>query len=171
MNKLNEDRFKMIDVFRKLITEYKFINEKKLNNIQAYSLAIKLENSIHNKVPITKNNYAYSSECFKILSNIKSIQVYNNKIIPNILDKLVNNEIDINEIGLMSSHELYPDKSAEIYDYIKTRSNQQVNKKYTTKYICPNCKARKAEFTNYNDKCADELPRILYTCTYCKYTW
>jgi DNA-directed RNA polymerase subunit M/transcription elongation factor TFIIS len=78
--------------------------------------------------------------------------------------RICNNEIDIDLIAYMSSRELQPHKSEEIYDIINTRKQQRIETKTSTQHQCFKCGNWKTTEQEYQIRSLDEGSTILVQC-------
>lgn len=115
-----------------------------------------------------KFNYLYYLNCNKITKNLDiESEVESDYLI----NKILNNEIDINIIGSLSSEQLCPDKSQNIKDNLNKRNNQHIKVKTSTLYTCKNCKRKEVSIFQVQIKALDEGSNLSLTCQFCKYHW
>ncbi len=112
--------------------------------------------------------YLYNLYCNKITKNLDIESEVNSDYL---INKIINNEIDINTIASLSSDKLCPDKSKNIKDTINQRNNQQLNIKTSTLYKCKNCGKKKVTIHEYQARSLDEGSNLSLTCTFCNYRW
>lgn len=112
--------------------------------------------------------YLYYLTCNKITKNLDpDSEVQSNYLI----NKILNNEIDITKIGSMTSDELSPDKSQNIKEALNLRNNQQIKVKTSTLYTCRNCKKKEVSIREYQGRSLDEGSNLSLTCLFCNYNW
>jgi DNA-directed RNA polymerase subunit M/transcription elongation factor TFIIS len=85
------------------------------------------------------------------------------------LAKLFN--LDLKQIGYMSSNELNPHINQHIYDEIETRNSQTVVVKTTEMYLCGRCKKRKAKYWKAQTRSGDEGYTYFVECQVCWFQW
>jgi DNA-directed RNA polymerase subunit M/transcription elongation factor TFIIS len=105
----------------------------------------------------------YSTECYRILSNLE--------LSSTTLDLIIDNKIDLNDIAKIDSASLNPDGSRFEREEIKIRSEQKVEKKCTTRYKCGKCGTSKAEINKNQRSAGDELETITFVCLNCNNSW
>lgn len=112
--------------------------------------------------------YLYYLTCNKITKNLDpESEVQSDYLI----NKILNNEIDITKIGSMTSEDLCPDKSQNIKNVLNLRNNQQIKIKTSTLYTCKNCKRKEVSIFQVQIKALDEGSNLSLTCQFCKYHW
>ena len=112
--------------------------------------------------------YLYYLTCNKITKNLDpESEVQSNYLI----NKILNNEIDVTQIGSMTSEDLCPDKSQNIKNVISKRYNQEIKVKMSTLYTCRNCKRKEISIKEYQARSLDESSNLSLTCQFCNYHW
>lgn len=112
--------------------------------------------------------YLYQLYCNKITKNldneseVKSIYLIN---------KIINNEIDLINIADMNSDSLCPEKSDNIKRNLNLRNQQKLNYKTSTLYKCKNCGKKEVKIREYQGRSLDEGSNLSLTCTFCNYNW
>jgi DNA-directed RNA polymerase subunit M/transcription elongation factor TFIIS len=108
---------------------------------------------------------------FLTLYNIITYRVQKNLIyskdVPGsiyLIDKIIDGEINIKNIGKMKSRELRPDITKEIYDDIEKRKQQKVFKKYSNQHKCFKCGGRKTTEVELQLRSLDEGSTLIVTC-------
>jgi DNA-directed RNA polymerase subunit M/transcription elongation factor TFIIS len=115
-----------------------------------------------------KFNYLYQLFCNKITKNLDiESEVQSNYLI----NKVLNNDLDITKIAHMTSDELCPDKSKIIKENLNMRNNQQLNFKTSTLYKCRNCGKKEVKIQEYQGRSLDEGSNLSLTCNFCNYNW
>jgi DNA-directed RNA polymerase subunit M/transcription elongation factor TFIIS len=77
----------------------------------------------------------------------------------------------ITKIGYMSSIELNPIISKNIYQELELRASQNIQIKYSEMYPCKNCGKRKARVREIQTRSSDEGGTIFVTCLSCGNVW
>lgn len=113
----------------------------------------------------------YSAICYKILANLSPLSSDVNDNYHEFGRKLLRQEIDPNDVAKFSSYELCPHANANIYIDIAIRSEQKINKKYTSRYPCPKCHESRAEQEEVTSRAADEITQYRLICLNCQYRW
>jgi DNA-directed RNA polymerase subunit M/transcription elongation factor TFIIS len=115
-----------------------------------------------------KFKYLYQLFCNKITKNLDiESEVKSDYLI----NKILNNELDIMKLALMSSDELCPDKSKNIKENLNLRNNQHLNIKTSTLYKCKNCGKKEVKIQEYQGRSLDEGSNLSLTCNFCNYNW
>jgi len=109
----------------------------------------------------------YSNKCgviYNLLNyNSSSNRLYNSTLLENI----INNKINIKEIGSKSEKELCP-KSIELEKkQIELRSEQHVKEKESNLFRCPKCKERRVTYREVQLRSIDEAPDYSCKCLNC----
>jgi DNA-directed RNA polymerase subunit M/transcription elongation factor TFIIS len=115
-----------------------------------------------------KFTYLYYLNCNKITKNLDIESEVNSSYL---INKILQNSININNIASMSSDELCPDKSQNIKDTINLRTNQQIKIKTSTLYQCRNCKKKEVKIQEYQGRSLDEGSNLSLTCLFCNFNW
>lgn len=112
--------------------------------------------------------YLYYLTCNKITKNLDPESEVNSDYLINLI---INNQIDINTIGSLTSDELCPDKSENIKDTINKRNNQEVKIKTSTLYTCRNCNHKEVTIKSVQIRALDESASLSLTCQFCNFNW
>lgn len=187
---------------KKIATSQSFTETKTLQNIYNITITEKdfrfnIQNNILNKIindPLkssiledsiydytvnmakTKNIISsWDNKFVKLIyiNKLKSL-FYNIKHTPGLLDKITNNEIDINQIVYMSYDELYPEKWKELIEkkQLKDKSSfEQRISSHTDLFMCRKCKSNNCSYTEVQVRSADESATIYVTCLNCGKNW
>lgn len=115
-----------------------------------------------------KFSYLYYLNCNKITKNLDIDSEVNSTYL---INKILQNDININNIAAMSSDQLCPDKSQNIKDNLNLRHNQQIKFKTSTLYQCRNCKKREVKIQEYQGRSLDEGSNLSLTCVFCNFNW
>jgi len=113
----------------------------------------------------------YSSRCGTILRllsiNSQSTKEYGCTLV----QKIINNEIDIDQIGFMSENDICPIAQEKERTSIKIRMGQKIDEKYSNLYKCPACKERKTTYITKQLRALDEAADIICTCLNCSHVF
>jgi DNA-directed RNA polymerase subunit M/transcription elongation factor TFIIS len=115
-----------------------------------------------------KFTYLYYLNCNKITKNLDIESEVNSSYL---INKILQNSININNIASMTSEELCPNKSQNIKDTINKRNNQEIKPKTSTLYTCKNCKRKEVSIHQIQIKALDEGTNLSLTCQFCNYRW
>lgn len=115
-----------------------------------------------------KFTYLYYLNCNKITKNLDIDSEVNSDYL---INKILQNDIDINKLASMSSEELCPNKSQSIKEALHLRTNQQIKYKTSTLYQCRNCGKREVKILEYQGRSLDEGSNLSLTCVFCNYNW
>lgn len=88
-----------------------------------------------------------------------------------LMDKILNNEINLNNIANMSCKELSPETHDAITFKINKRVNIEQNIKYTEMYFCKKCKRNKTTVERVQNRSGDEGSSWFVTCLFCGNKW
>lgn len=88
-----------------------------------------------------------------------------------LITKIINKNIDINNIAYLNSNDLCPEKSDNIINTLKIRNNQKLVFKTSILYTCRNCKFKKVIIKQVQLKSQDEGFNLSLTCTFCNNKW
>ena len=179
-NKLYTDykKYKFRNIIRTQITNI----ISKFNNTNAEQISIRIERSCYNKAidqcKESSESYIrqwdssmwinlYSAKTGIVIKHIdpESTVV---KQYGSLMPKILSNEINIDNIGYMSEHELCPIANQGIRDNINHRMNQKIEIKTSTMFKCPKCGARDAEYKSVQLRGPDEPATYVCRCNKCK---
>jgi DNA-directed RNA polymerase subunit M/transcription elongation factor TFIIS len=135
----------------------------------------KIERSCYNHTCLTadKKNVPrnWKNDNFQTLYNIITYKIQKNISYSkddigseHLINRIINNEVDVDNIGKMKSNELRPEKTKDIYDDIEYRKSIEVVKKYSTQHVCFKCGGRKTTETEIQMRSLDEGSTIIITC-------
>lgn len=135
----------------------------------------------------------YEKACEQILNfeqdadwkNLMFVKIYNyicgnlfQNIDPNseirseyLINKILNNEVELTKLGIMSSDDMCPEKSIEIKKKIQKRANIKFSKKICTQDTCHKCKRKEYVVERMHTRGLDESDEHRATCTFCQHTW
>lgn len=111
----------------------------------------------------------YSNRC-GIIYNLLDPKSNTNKLYGStLLQQVLDETIDIKEIGFKSEKELCPQATQKERDEIAIRSEQHVIEKESNLFKCPNCKERRVTYREVQLRALDEAPDYLCKCLNCKH--
>jgi transcription elongation factor S-II len=113
----------------------------------------------------------YSDLIGNLLINLDKNSSVNNGVKPDIVDKIYNEEININDLIHMNSFELNPLKTAELKEYLNLRQNATINKKFLVGKRCKFCQEEKVTYFEKQTRSLDEPKTMFYECDNCDKTW
>ena len=169
----------------KVKNEVRIKNMKLLNNVlQDDDLTETIENSIYRftcetcrirKIPIRWDNIAfkkiYINKSRSLYSNLKQNSYIKNV---NLLDKINNKSIDVENIGFMTSQELFPEHWKKMLDAQYKKDKFTYDSKpeaMTDQFKCGRCKSRECSYYEMQTRSADEGMTIFITCLNCGNRW
>jgi len=175
----NINRRLIILLIASLLEEHKDFKKKDKNiqdeiiiniELSCYNTTVKKSNEllIYISWNNTKFTYLYQLFCNKITKNIDINSEVNDNYLVN---KIINDEINILTIAELHSDELCPIKSNNIKQNLKLRNSQKLNYKTSTLYSCRNCKKRKVQIREYQGRSLDEGSNLSLTCVFCNFHW
>ncbi len=169
-----ERRMKMISCII-CLEKYDIFNKFSLEKRQEYIL--KFENIWYNTArdKAKKNNYRlswndpmfvniYHEICFKTLSNIEKDGMVKND---HFVFELFTNDIKIEEIGSISSQQMFPALYTEINDKIEKQKNAKFAEKPSHIHTCPKCGKNECSERKSYTRSMDEEIGIIVTCISC----
>lgn len=107
----------------------------------------------------------YHSICYRVSSNLDRNSLVNNKTL---IKKILNKEITISELPLLSSVELYPEIHQDIIDKVEASKHVKINYKISALYKCPKCKKQECRVSdNLYNRSLDEGVNLIITCLHC----
>jgi|SaaInlV_100m_DNA_2_1039680.scaffolds.fasta_scaffold35038_1 transcription elongation factor S-II len=142
----------------------------------------KIERSVYNwTIRITEANHIEKSWDCKLFKNIyihKAASIIDNINPrshignPELLRKIINNEIEIEYLVDMKPEELYPEHWKKILERQQnTAMDKEKEKEYTDQFKCRKCKMRKCTYYMLQTRSADEPMTAFITCINCKNKW
>ncbi len=149
-------------------------------NIQS-DIIINIELSCYNQT-ITKSDellifqswenekfvYLYYLTCNKITKNL---DIESEVCSDYLINLIINDQININKIGSMTSEDLNPEKSKSIKQNINIRNNQEIKEKTSILYSCKNCGKKEVTIKEYQGRSLDEGTNLSLSCQFCKFSW
>lgn len=177
------DGLQMREKIKEKLAEYLGENKKfvKLPTEEQSAIIRRIERDCFNKtVEICEYNFIdrrwdnqqflnrYSEICATILENLDA----NGSVGSNYFaDKIASGEIDPRKVCSMDIYELCPEASRDLRADIEFRRKQKVEKKYTSRFSCPKCGAKKAETLHVQTRALDEISSLNLKCLECDNTW
>lgn len=110
----------------------------------------------------------YSAICYRVLSNLDPRSSIGSEYLGNLL---ITGEIDARAVSMVSSATLYPAGSATERDIIATRMKQKIQEKFSQKYKCSKCQARKCVWYGVQMRGLDEPEDKHCKCLECGHEW
>lgn len=167
---LNEIRKKNVTLLSKIklpLSKIKIL-EKKI-----YEFTILKCNKLH-IIPLWSNPQflnIYINKSTNLYSNLNPNCYVKNE---NLIKKIKENQIKIEEVVFMDYHKLFPEKWQEIIDDKIKREEilkKTIQECYTDQFKCPRCKKRKANYVEVQTRSADEPMTTFITCLECGKKW
>lgn len=170
---------------QKIILKYRNIGFNKINEIiKNENISKVIENSIYNYTIYKSNNFNYimcfSNELFRLTYKNKLLSLYlninpktyikNNYLLP----KILNNEINLNNIAFMEPQELCPEKWDDIIKKKKAKRELEISKfagQITYMYTCSRCKNKKCSYYRLQTRSCDEPMTTFIKCMKCSKEW
>lgn len=113
-------------------------------------------------------NYLYHVISCRVTKNLDiNSEVKSNYLISQVKNK----NIKLQNIALMSSDELCPEKSEKIKEKIQHRTKQKIIYKKSHIYTCKNCKHKEVTVETVQIRALDEGSNYSLTCTFCNNNW
>lgn len=106
--------------------------------------------------------YLYSLICGRVISNLDMKD--NNDYI---ISAIINDSIDIKNIGFMDSDALNPSIRKKLLESINNRKNIKIKQKTTSLYTCRNCKMKNCSVRFQQMRSLDEGQSMILTCQNC----
>lgn len=169
-HELNEIRKKNVQILKKLK-----LADNQVNKLEKsiYGFAIKKCRS--KMIMPTWDNVdfvnIYRNKTISLYSNLKKTSYVGNV---QLLDKVNDNKIKIDELAEMDEHKLFADRWRDILDE-KVKREQIIRKEasetFTDQFKCPRCYKRKANYIEVQTRSADEPMTTFLTCICCGKKW
>lgn len=110
----------------------------------------------------------YSALCYKVLSNLDNGSSVGSNYLG---DMIATSEIDPRAVGELSSATLYPEGGAKERNIIAVRREQKLQEKFSEKYKCGKCHARKCVWFGVQTRGLDEPEDKHCRCLECGHQW
>ena len=88
-----------------------------------------------------------------------------------IKNKILNNDVDLQNVANMKSKELCPKKYEKIEKKINQRNNLERKIKYSELYKCRKCKRNQCTTERRYARSIDEGVDLTVTCVFCSHSW
>lgn len=109
----------------------------------------------------------YTDRISIVLNHLNPNSITNKTYGTIVIDNLKNGIITPEDIGTLEDTELCKESIANEINEIEIRSNQTIQKKFSTLYKCKSCGARRCEVRERQIKASDEPSDIFCTCLNC----
>ena len=107
----------------------------------------------------------YHSICYRVSSNLDKHGLVQNKTL---ISRLLNGDITIKNLPMMSSVELYPEIHEDIIARVEASKHVKVTHKISALYKCPRCKKQECRVSdNLYNRSLDEGVNLVITCLHC----
>lgn len=160
---------------------YNSVEYFRQNTQQALTIAKTIENSCYNYVLNVCNQFNeyqnkdwkcnvfnpnYIDKCGSIynLINPNSLTC---KLYGSLLSKIINNDIDLENIANISEKQLCKKAFEQEINIIEKRLQQKIEYKESNLFNCPKCKLSKVRYTEVQTRAADEPPTYICVCLEC----
>lgn len=113
----------------------------------------------------------YLNKARSLYSNINPSSYINNK---NLINKLNNNEMKLNNLAFMTPQEIFPEHWKKMMDEKYNRDKylyESVQEAMTDQFKCSRCKSRKCTYYEMQTRSADEGMTLFVTCLTCGRRW
>jgi DNA-directed RNA polymerase subunit M/transcription elongation factor TFIIS len=130
-----------------------------------YNTSIKCASNDNIEVKWTNIGFRerYSTTCWRVISHMQTT--------PTLISRIFTEEIDENTIGELRSEDLAPESNKEEREIAEISKNQVIEKKYSEKYQCKKCGAKKTTFSQVQTRALDELTDTRIECLVCHSHW
>jgi hypothetical protein len=153
----------------------KFSNEQKNNFVKRieksfykYTLLQANKNNIINSWDDNLFEDLYHMHSYKILSNLNSDGLLDNN---NFIDKIMDDEFDLDKIAFLSSKEIFPEKYTGIEQTIEKRKNVKQTLNTSKMYKCGRCGKNETILESLQMRSLDEGNSIFAICVGCSKKW
>ena len=110
----------------------------------------------------------YHSICYKVTINIdKNSSIKSDYII----NKIINQDINLTDIANMKSKDLCPEKYVHIDEKMFKRTNLKRKIKFSELYRCKKCKRNQTTTERRYNRSLDEGVNLTIKCLFCGNTW
>jgi DNA-directed RNA polymerase subunit M/transcription elongation factor TFIIS len=110
----------------------------------------------------------YHSICYKVACNIDPTSSVESDYI---FKKIINNEVNLNDVANMTSKELCPKKYEVFNKKINKRVNIERKIKYSELYRCSKCKRNQTTTERRYARSLDEGVDLTINCVFCGHSW
>ena len=151
---------------KKMIRKFKKITGKKGSIIEKSISCFVKDYCDVNNVPEYLHEIIYKNKCDTILYNLnKKNETFNDYL----LNSIMNNKIDLENIGYLLPYELNPNEWSEIIEKKKYVEKKLNTIETTDIHKCPKCGERKSVEYQKQTRAADESMTTFVTCIECGY--
>lgn len=112
--------------------------------------------------------HLYHSICYKVACNIDPSSMVKSDYI---LKKIMNSQVELNNIANMTSKELCPNKYEQIDEKMNKRTNLERKVKFSELYKCRKCKRNQTTTERRYARSWDEGTDLTITCAFCYHSW
>lgn len=173
----NNIRRNKILMFAAILNQYSAFKEKPRD--EQYDLVCQLENSCYNAAMDKREDIikTWANSCFEhiyhqICSNIASNLDSNSSVGSTYLgNHILNGDLNIKNIGKMTSRELCPEKYVEYDEHLHQRMHALSAMKTTELYTCFKCKRKQCVLENVINRSIDEGTSLVVHCMFCGNSW
>ena len=141
---------------------------KKSMKIELGIFEFALVYTINNNLDIDYMQSIYEHKFNDIITNINGDKYVNNNTLKN---KILNNEIDTQQIAFLSPHQLNPEKWFKLIESKRIREYNENNVETTDTYLCNKCGNRRCKVSIMQTRSADEPSTTFVVCLVCYNTF
>ena len=171
MNNYNDEiRSKIVTKFNSLLNN-EIISRRIEKSIYNYTIQLSKKKKIPRKWSSIVFKNLYLSKIRSIYSNIDSNSYIKNKEFKN---KILTNQIDVDNIGKLSVYDIYPEIWKELFDNKIKRDKLKYEIKpeaMTDVFKCRKCNSRSCSYYEVQTRSADEPMTQFITCLSCSNRW
>ena len=147
------------------------ISQKIENSIYQYAIQHALKKKISDNFTNSSFKRIYVNKLINLYSNIDSNSYIKNI---NLMNKIKNNEIDLDKIAFLSPQELYPEHWKQYIDRFKANNefleSNTIGIK-TEEHKCRRCKSRNCTYYQLQVRSCDEPMTTFINCLNCGNRW
>ncbi len=169
-NKNDDIRKKNVLLLNKIINNKK-ISRKIEKSLYNYSVKLSKERNIIRSWDNIIFRKLYQSKVRSIYTNINPNSYIKNT---EFLEKIKNNEIDIEKIAELSVYDIFPENWKEIIIIKSKRDKIKYELKpesMSSNYVCRKCKSKETSYYEVQTRSADEPMTQFITCLNCYNHW
>jgi len=171
MNNYNDEiRSKIVTKFNSLLNN-EIISRRIEKSIYNYTIQLSKKKKIPRKWSSIVFKNLYLSKIRSIYSNIDSNSYIKNKEFKN---KILTNQIDVDNIGKLSVYDIYPEIWKELFDNKIKRDKLKYEIKpeaMTDVFKCRKCNSRSCSYYEVQTRSADEPMTQFINCLDCGNRW
>jgi DNA-directed RNA polymerase subunit M/transcription elongation factor TFIIS len=110
----------------------------------------------------------YSACCYKLMANLDvNSCIHSDAFLSNIMTGV----IDPKHVASLTSKEMCPEASEHERKELDIRMDQKIDVKFSDKYQCNICKAKKTRYFKFQKDASDEAASICFECISCGHRW